>query len=1201
MKIGRSLLFFFAAIYLSFFFLLFKAKAQYSSCYINPNQPNACFSAQPFPAFNFSIEKNFETTDLTAVYQSQLLMDVDGDCIPEIIMAGTANATTSPRLTSSLKIINSITGATIYSIPTAHFSWSAGNSFAIADLDSDGIPEIVVAAADHALNPSNLTGRLICYNIDGSIKWISDQQFGNNSSFRYGGTVGFADFNKDGIPEVYIYNEIFNAQTGVKLIDGGANGLGLGRQSSNNEGSLSLTIAGHLDADTTDLELAAGYTIYKINITNLNGTTSNSMTPYNLTVDGLFRDGLTTISDINQDGQLDVIVASRGNDLDARLYCYYLNGTTPVLLASTTLPNGGGPQEGHVGTPFIGDIDGSGTPSIGLTRSYRLMTYKYNGSNTLQLNWIVNTNDQSGETGLTMFDFNQDGTQEIVYRDETDLKIINGSGLAPVTLASFTCVSGTGLERPIVGDIDNSGTSKICVSCGPQITGKVEVFSAPTGQQSWAPSRSIWNQYGYHIFNINDDLTVPQFPFNNASFANAMYNNFFVQASFIDSTGNFYQWAANLNAIIHCLNYNPQTNQYTVTFDLYNDSSATMDAPAGVPVAFFNGNPETTGTLIGLYYTNAPINIGQLVTNLTYSFSGNGLTNFSQLYIVVNTDGSQTGTTFLPQFFDLSECNYINNIVFKNVLAPTLINDSICQGLVYSFGNQNLSNSGVYYHYLNDISGCDSVVILNLDVMTNPIADAGNNQVICSGQFVDLTAYGGSYYNWSTGSSSQSINVNPTSTATYTVTVTEINGCSASDEVQVLVNLLPNVNAGINQEICYGDSASFTASGGVNFLWSNGVQDATIIVSPINTTTYSVTVSDMNGCSNTDEAVLTVNALPVVSVIHDTSICPGAQVQLSASGGVTYNWSPTVSLNADNISNPIASPQIPTTYFVTVTDAHGCIGTEDIFVDLFILPEIHFYPQLYNGCVPLEVHFNDSSSGNISNWLWNFGDPSSSNNTSILQNPVFIYNQSGSFSVSLAVTTTDGCQNAAIFNNAITVYPNPVAEFSLSPSITDIFSPLISFFDNSIDAVSWYWNFGDYSSNNNYSSLQNPDHAYNNEGTYEIKLVVVSPMGCLDSTTNLVTIEPRFSFFIPNAFTPNSNGFNDLFSGFGANFTDYQLYVFNRWGELIYETHDFNKPWNGRYWNVEEIDNQDVYVYRIVVNDFSGKQHEFIGHVTLLK
>ncbi len=198
-------------------FTLPSLKAQYSSCFVNPNQPNACFTAQPFPTVNFAIEKNFETLDNTAVYQSQLLMDVDGDCIPEIVMAGTDNALTSPRMTSSIKIINSTSEATMYNIPTAHFSWSAGNSFAIADLDQNGIPEIVVAAADHTLNPLNLAGRLICYNIDGTIKWVSDQSFGNNSTYRYGGTVGFADFNKDGTPEVYIYNEIFNALTGVKI------------------------------------------------------------------------------------------------------------------------------------------------------------------------------------------------------------------------------------------------------------------------------------------------------------------------------------------------------------------------------------------------------------------------------------------------------------------------------------------------------------------------------------------------------------------------------------------------------------------------------------------------------------------------------------------------------------------------------------------------------------------------------------------------------------------------------------------------------------------------------------------------------------------------------------------------------------------------------------------------------------------------
>jgi len=1394
---------------------------QYSSCYINPNQPNACFSAQPFPTVNFAIEKNFETVDNTAVYQSQLLMDVDGDCIPEIIMAGTVNASTSPRFTSSIKIINSVTGATKYNIPTAHFSWSAGNSFAIADLDYNGIPEIVVAAVDNAINPPNVAGRLVCYNIDGSIKWISDQQFGNNTTYRYGGTVGFADFNKDGIPEVYIYNEIFNAQTGVKLAHGGANGLGLGRQSSANEGSLSLTIAAHLDADTNNLELAAGYTIYKVNIVNPLGMAGNSMTPYNINVDGLLRDGLTTIADINQDGQLDVIVTSRGNDVDARLYSYYLDGTTPTLIARTTLPNGGGPQEGHVGTPFTGDIDGSGTPTIGLTRAYRLLTYKYNGTQTFQLNWMVNTNDQSGETGLTMFDFNQDGTQEIVYRDETDLKIINGSGLAPVTLAFFTCTSGTGLERPIVGDIDNTGTTKICVSCGPQITGKVEVFSAPTGQQAWAPSRAIWNQYGYHIFNINDDLTVPQYPFNNATFANGMNNNFFVQASFIDSTGFFYQWAANLNAIIHCVNYNPQTNLYTVVFDLYNDSNATLDAPPGVPIAFFNGNPETTGALIGLYYTNTQINIGQTISNLTYTFSGGGLSNFTQLYVVVNTDGSQTGVPYLPQFFDLAECDYINNIENAPIIPPTNITDSICSGQSYIFNGQNITSSGTYYQYLSNASGCDSVVVLNLTVFANPPVNAGNDQIICVNQSVNLTAFGTGSYLWSTGSPTQSINVSPLQTTTYTVTVTDTNGCSASDAVVVNVNPLPNANAGVDTAICYGHSTQLSASGGITYLWapatglnfanihnpvatpsvpttynltvtdangcsntdnvyvnvyalpqafagndtaicygnnvtfnatggvlyawSSGHNTASITVSPASTTTYIVTVTDAFGCSNTDAVVLTVFTLPVVQTSNDTTVCYGSTVQLSASGGVIYNWSPSATLNNSTISNPIATPQqsttytvvvtdinscsasgeviivvnplpqvfggghqsicigdtatftatgginyawstgdtqsviivspqasttytvtasdnmgctntsaafltvnlwpqafagadtsicpntpaylnasggiiyvwspstglsginthnpvaspsSPITYTVTVTDANGCSATDDVSIGFYESPVVMFIPDVYNGCAPLQVTFNDSVSGNISTWAWNFGDPASGNaNISSLPQPTHTYTTEGVYSVALTLNTTDGCQNTVIYNNLITVYPNPTANFTATPMITDIYQPTITFSNNSTGAVSYYWNFGD----NTTSNIINPTHTYTCEGSFTVKLLVANQYGCVDSCLRVILIKPEFNFYIPTGFTPNGDGYNDFFGGIGSNFTDYQLYIFDRWGELIYESNDYHKPWNGKYWNEKEINVIDVFVYKIVVKDYSGKKHVYIGHVTLLK
>lgn len=478
-----------------------------------------CYNLEPFPPVTFSIEEKFQSQANTAIYHSPLLADVNGDCIPDLIMAGTAGfqgGTSSNvlRLTSGIVIVDSQNGLTIATIPTVTYAWNVASSILTGDFNSDGNVEFIVAAADHISNPLVHRGRLICYNLSGNILWVSDEQFGQYAQYRYGGCPAAADFNQDGIPEVYIYNEIFNAQTGVKLCDGGNNGIGKQMNEFMN-GTISVSVAAQFDDDLSDLELAAGYSCYKVNITNPNGQLGNSMTAMNMLVNGQLRDGYTSFADINQDGQLDIIVSTPANTSQISLYIYNIVGNAAVLIASASLPSGGGSSPNEIGPAFVGDIDGTGELSIGVCRPYMLLAYKYNGTPNLQQFWNIVTNDASGQTGMTMFDFNQDGVQEIIYRDQSTLRIINGSISPPVTILTLPCFSFTGLEHPIVGDIDNTGEAKICVTCGASnstmdmLIGNLRVFGS--SGDFWSPARSIWNQYQYHVTNVNDDLTIPQF------------------------------------------------------------------------------------------------------------------------------------------------------------------------------------------------------------------------------------------------------------------------------------------------------------------------------------------------------------------------------------------------------------------------------------------------------------------------------------------------------------------------------------------------------------------------------------------------------------------------------------------------------------------------------------------------------------------
>lgn len=162
-----------------------------------------CYVSEIYPEVELSIKLDYKSEATTTNYQTGLLIDIDDDCNSELIMAGTTGFQSNPRLTSGIHILNSADGSTIRTLSTVYFAWTAPSAFVLADVDRDGDIELIIAAADHFLNPASLRGRLICYDLFGNTKWVSNKQFGVNSSFKYGGSPSLADFNQDGIAEVY--------------------------------------------------------------------------------------------------------------------------------------------------------------------------------------------------------------------------------------------------------------------------------------------------------------------------------------------------------------------------------------------------------------------------------------------------------------------------------------------------------------------------------------------------------------------------------------------------------------------------------------------------------------------------------------------------------------------------------------------------------------------------------------------------------------------------------------------------------------------------------------------------------------------------------------------------------------------------------------------------------------------------------------
>lgn len=317
-------------------------------------------------------------------------------------------------------------------------------------------------------------------------------------------------------------------------------------------------------------------------------------------------------------------------------------------------------------------------------------------------------------------------------------------------------------------------------------------------------------------------------------------------------------------------------------------------------------------------------------------------------------------------------------------------------------------------------------------------------------------------------------------------------------------------------------------------------------------------------------------------------------------GNGTFNWDfgPNASPSISTQQNPTGVTfNAPGTYAVMLTvSENGCTETYIDSVTVYPMPTADFNASPVMGCAPFEMHFSDSSiAGTPISYLWNFGD----GQTSAEASPVHTYQNPGVYTVTLTISTSNGCISTDTFTvpNMITVLPIPTAGFTVDPLVTSIFTPEITVSDNSVNSIgcSYWFGNGSYASN-----TCNLTYSYSEPGTYEIMQVVSNEFGCTDTSYVTVEIKHEFRFWIPNAFTPNGDGLNDLFKPSVMGVEEYKFMIFDRWGELIYKTSNPQAGWNGNYRG--DPCQEEVYVYRIVFRDLvEFKEHHYIGHVTLIR
>jgi len=558
---------------------------------------------------------------------------------------------------------------------------------------------------------------------------------------------------------------------------------------------------------------------------------------------------------------------------------------------------------------------------------------------------------------------------------------------------------------------------------------------------------------------------------------------------------------------------------------------------------------------------------------------------------------------------------------------------------------QNLYNVQV-----TDLNGC----VENTDVVVPnaagpSVASITSTPALCFGGSngnADVDVTGGTFpigYSW-TNSNRTVLGTNDVVSGvpagTYNVLVTDGNGCFANSTIMVLQPAQMFLVVTTPQTMCYGDSVQVFANiggGNPDYTWTwthngnpitnfnNGpspnLSNGPYWVSPSYLTplhAYAVSVRDANNCTVAAQTISVTTLPPILINASNYEACNQDMITLSAlasggntsvGGAISYLWEPT----NPNVTTPDIAVQVQDNnnhemvYTVIASDGCSLPDTAVVKVTVHPKPLASFVGFNKTGCEDLAVNFAAGNPGSdIVNptYDWSFGDNSGDGIGSII-NHTYTNNtlQTITYDVTMTVTSNEGCSDVVTMPAFITVYPTPVAAFTFDPLNTTEFDPEINFYNQSLLGNTYDWNFGEIVSLQNTSVDVNPMHAYQGPGLYNVFLEVTSVDGCIDTVSHTVYIEPEFAIYVPNAFSPNVDGRNEFFfpQGIGIDEERYNMYIYDRWGELIFETNNLNKGWDGTGKGKSTTVQEDTYIWKISAYDLKNTKHNLTGHVTVVR
>ena len=659
----------------------------------------------PLEGFEWGIREDWSSDDNIYCRINPLVGDLDDDGIPEIVCFDMMD--NNPSQTAA-KTINVYDGRDKYlkaQINVEGLVWAHGNGpYGLVKLSNrDGL--IVTACKD---------SKLYAYNIslaNASIPvWVSNESY-NTGYNDFSVSIGFADFNGDGHPEVYVRDKIFNAETGALLAtaQGGSNQAdSYSHNSHTNHNKLSCPLAFDICGDARQ-ELILGNEIYDVVITNPNGTTGNhvtltkSITPPN----GIINDGHVQVADFNLDGHPDILVSNRDTEGSTGTVSFYV---WDVFNNRTSLPI---QLETHFtgkSVPLIADFDNDGFVELLIDCCHEndkgLRAYRFNPvTNGFSFLWSLPIDEDSYSNTATLFDFNGDNKNELVFNDNSNLWVYDASTTPPTLLSQIDCGEITIMQVPIVADVDSDGSAEIVVTGKAngymQANTMLKVFKSST--EPWRNTRKVWSQYMYHVTNVNEDLTIPTYCFNTATVFTAPdgtirrpYNNFLQQAGYITPEGEPYNPDGTIEINIDGVT----CSTFTFNGITYNEEGLyeqTIESEEGCDTLY-----KIMVTITDAYQ----MEFSETVCGEAYTWNGTTYTetgDYQQIF--TSTDDCDSIVTLHLNVFDAYDI---------------ALDTTVCGSFVWA--GQEYTQSGHYEQAFVTDNGCDSVFRMDLTVWPYPEA-----------------------------------------------------------------------------------------------------------------------------------------------------------------------------------------------------------------------------------------------------------------------------------------------------------------------------------------------------------------------------------------------------------------------------------------------------------------------------------------------